>query len=66
MTSYDQLRNALNTIRPACEQLDRDLLIHALSLTIDGYGSKRNMSCKQKSEIAMEVFKTLEMQRLNI
>lgn len=56
MTSYEQLKNAVNTIRPALEGLDRDLAIHALTICVDRYADNRNMSCAQKCELVAEIY----------
>lgn len=66
MTNYEKLKNAIEIILPACKELDTDLLTHAFTICIDAYGDSNNMTCKQKSAIALEILRNLEMQRQNV
>lgn len=57
MSDYELLKGALKVMRPEAEKLSRDLFIHALTIIIDGWCSKRNMSCTQKCELVKEIYK---------
>lgn len=63
MTSYDKLKNAIEVVKPAVGELDRDLFTHCLTIIIDRWCEDNGHSNKDKSEIALEILRNLEMQR---
>ena len=56
MTDYEQTKQAVNTIKPAIENLDEDLLTHVMTIVLDRWASDRHMSCNKKCELVAGIY----------
>ena len=63
MTSYEKLKTAIEEVRPAVSSLNRELFTHLLTIVVDRWCEDNDLKNKDKSEIALEVLRNLEMQR---
>lgn len=66
MTVFQSTKKAISVILPAIKELDKDVMIHVLTICIDRYCSDRFMSCNDKCDLAYEIYHNFDELRRNV
>ncbi|MBO4541627.1 MAG: hypothetical protein J5725_00445 [Bacteroidales bacterium] len=66
MTSYELTKSAVQTINPAIQYADKELLVNIFTIVIDKYCSDHHMSCVQKCDFVAEILKNFEELKNNV